>query len=268
MSAADPRPDLTDDAILGGRLRLLQPRRGHRFGHDAVLLAAATAADPGEHAVDLGAGVGAAGLALAARVAALRVTLVEGEPGLCLLAAENAERNAMGGRVRALTLDVTAPAQAFAAADLRAGSVDRVMMNPPFNDTSRQQLSPDPRRAAAHGANADTLAQWCDAAGRLLAPGGTLTLIWRADGLADVATALATGFGGVTILPVYPRPGAAAIRVIAAAVKGARAPLSVASPLVLNDADGRPSAAAEAILREAAALPLWSRDEVSPQKCC
>ena len=80
-----PRPDLTDDWILGGRLRLLQPRRGHRFGHDAVLLAAAIPARPGQAAVELGAGVGAAGLALAARVPDLRVTLIEIDAALCLL---------------------------------------------------------------------------------------------------------------------------------------------------------------------------------------
>ena len=57
--------ETSDDAVLGGRLRLRQPLRGHRVGHDAILLAAATAAQAGEHAVDLGAGVGAAGLALA-----------------------------------------------------------------------------------------------------------------------------------------------------------------------------------------------------------
>jgi tRNA1(Val) A37 N6-methylase TrmN6 len=255
MSAADPRPDLTDDGILGGRLRLLQPRRGHRFGHDAVLLAAATAAQPSDHVVEFGAGVGAAGLALAARVPETRVTLVELNADLCELAAENARRNGLEQRVRALTLDVTAPTKAFAAAGLPPGSAERVMMNPPFNDARRQQLSPDPGRTEAHGADADTLARWCDAAGRLLVPGGTLTLIWRADALADVLAALAP-FGAVTVLPVYPRPGAAAIRVISAAVKGARFPLRVAAPLMLNEADGRPSPAAEKILREAAALPI------------
>src|SRR5882672_7200482 len=97
--------DLTEDAVLGGRLRLRQPRRGHRVGHDAILLAAATPALAGEHVVDLGAGVGAAGLALATRVAGVTVTLVELDPSLAALAAVNAQRN--GIAARALTLDVT-----------------------------------------------------------------------------------------------------------------------------------------------------------------
>ena len=112
---------VSEDAVLGGSLTLRQPLRGHRVGHDAILLAAATAAGAGEHAVDLGAGVGAAGLALARRVAGLAVTLVEIEPALAALARENAARNGFAERVRAVCLDVAAPAAAFAAAGFRPG---------------------------------------------------------------------------------------------------------------------------------------------------
>ena len=131
----------------GGRLRLRQPKRGHRVGHDAILLAAACPARAGERVVDLGAGVGAAGLALAARVPDATVTLVEIDPELAALAAANAERNDLAGRVRVALLDVAAPAHAFAAADLAPESVARVLMNPPFNDPVRQRASPDRRRA-------------------------------------------------------------------------------------------------------------------------
>src|SRR3954468_11780816 len=105
--------DTTEDAVLGGRLSLRQPRRGHRFGHDAILLAAATDARAGEHAIELGAGVGAAGLALAQRVPGVSVTLIEIDPELAGLAAENAKRNGLGERVRAAALDVTASEQEF-----------------------------------------------------------------------------------------------------------------------------------------------------------
>jgi hypothetical protein len=69
--------ETTEDAVLGGRLVLRQPKRGHRFGHDAILLAAAVDAQASEIAVDFGAGVGAAGLALAHRVPRLEVRLIE-----------------------------------------------------------------------------------------------------------------------------------------------------------------------------------------------
>src|SRR4051812_11589044 len=150
----------TDDAVLDGRLRLRQPARGHRFGHDAILLAAACPACAGEQIVDLGAGVGAAGLALAARVDGSLVTLVEIDPQLAALAAENAQRNGLAARVRAVVLDSAAPARAFTAAGLQPESVARALMNPPFNDQVRQRTSPDRSRRLAHAATAATLAAW------------------------------------------------------------------------------------------------------------
>src|SRR5215216_5250945 len=102
---ADPATAITEDAVLGGRLRLKQPRHGHRVGHDAILLAAAAGGEPDEQVVDLGAGVGAAGLALAARVPGVVVTLVEVDAELAALAAENARRNGLADRVRTVTLD-------------------------------------------------------------------------------------------------------------------------------------------------------------------
>src|SRR3954452_3562015 len=126
--------DLSEDAVLGGRLRLRQLKRGHRVGHDAILLAAACPARAGDRVVELGAGVGAAGLALAQRVADTTITLVEIDPELAALAQANAQANALAERVRVVTLDVAAPARAFAAAGLAPDSVTRVLMNPPFND--------------------------------------------------------------------------------------------------------------------------------------
>src|SRR5690349_36766 len=138
--------DTTLDAVLGGRLTLRQPKRGHRVGHDAILLAAATQAQPGEHAVELGAGVGAAGLALAQRVPGLKVTLIEIDETLAALAQENAAGNGLGDRVRVAALDVAASDQEFAQAGVNLNSAAHVLMNPPFNDPARQNVSPDPQR--------------------------------------------------------------------------------------------------------------------------
>jgi tRNA1(Val) A37 N6-methylase TrmN6 len=246
--------DISEDAVLGGRLRLCQPKRGHRVGHDAILLAAACPARAGEAVVDLGAGVGAAGLALAARVPGTSVVLVEIDPKLAALAGENARLNRMDARVRAVALDIMAPVRAFAAAGLAVDSVAQVLMNPPFNDPGRQRASPDAARALAH-AGRSGLRPWLKSAARLLRARGALTLIWRADGLADVLAALAPAFGAVTVTPVHPAPDRPAIRVLVTAVKASRAPLVLMPPLTLADASGRPSAAAEAVLRDGAALP-------------
>jgi tRNA1(Val) A37 N6-methylase TrmN6 len=254
--SAEPSDAVTEDAVLGGALRLRQPRRGHRVGHDAILLAAACPAQADEHVVDLGAGVGAAGLALAARARDIAVTLVEIDPDLAALAADNAALNGMAARVRSVVLDAAAPARAFAAAGLAPESVARVLMNPPFNDPVRQKTSPDRRRRLAHAAPREALTAWIRTAARLLRPRGTLTVIFRADGLVDLGRALDSVFGAIAVLPVYPKPDEPAIRILVRATKASRAPLALLPGLFLSDAGGHPTPQAEAVLRAGAILPL------------
>jgi tRNA1(Val) A37 N6-methylase TrmN6 len=121
-------------------------------------------------------------------------------------------------------------------------------MNPPFNDPIQQNASPDAARRLAHVGTDRLLATWVERAASLVNANGIITVIWRAAGLADVLQAL-DGFGGISVLPIHPKPKAAAIRVIVSAVRGGSSPLVLWPPLTLNDAEGRPSAEAEAILR-------------------
>lgn len=246
--------DITEDAFLGGQLRLKQKRSGHRAGHDAILLAAATEARAGDRAVDFGAGVGAAGLALARRVPGVRLSLVEIDSELAELARDNAAANAIAAET--IVLDVTADAQAFASNGLSPDSIDVVLMNPPFNDPARHRGSPDQARHTAHVATEETLHAWVHAARRILRSNGVLTLIWRADGIADVLAALSRSFGSLSILPVHGEAGRPAIRVLVRAVKGGRAPTRVLPGLMLNDESGVSKNEMTKILEGRAALPL------------
>jgi tRNA1(Val) A37 N6-methylase TrmN6 len=245
---------VTEDAFLGGQLRLRQPKSGHRAGHDAMLLAAATPACPGDRVVDLGAGVGAAGLAVAKRVAGIKLVLVEIDEALAELARVNASANAIAAET--LVLDVTSSAESFASVGLAPDSVDVVLMNPPFNDASRHRASPDSARAIAHVAAEVTLEGWTHAARRILKSGGHLVMIWRADGLADVLMALGRGFGSLMILPVYPDAASPAIRVLVRATKGGRAPTCLLAALVLNDEANRPTTIVQTLLAGESSLPL------------
>jgi tRNA1(Val) A37 N6-methylase TrmN6 len=249
----DPR-DFTEDAFLGGRLRLRQPRSGHRAGHDAVLLAAATPARSGNRVVDLGAGVGAAGLAVAQRVAGIELVLVEIDEGLAGLARGNAVANAIAADV--IMLDVTSAAGVFAAAGLAPDSVDVVLMNPPFNDPERHRASPDKVREIAHVATAATLESWVHAARRILKSGGALSLIWRADRLVEALSALGRGFGSLELLPVHPEAKVPAIRVLIRAIKGGKAPLQMHAALVLNDESALPNKQVQDVLAGKEVLPL------------
>jgi tRNA1(Val) A37 N6-methylase TrmN6 len=247
--------ETSEDAVLGGRLWLRQPLRGHRVGHDAILLAAATGGCAGERVVDLGAGVGAAGLALAARVEGINVTLVEIDSGLSSLATDNARLNRLDTRVKALMADAES-AEALADAGLPADSVDRVLMNPPFNDAARLNVSPDPSRRLAHVGEPGLLPRWVASAATLLKPQGVLTLIWRADELSEVLSALKREFGSIGVLRVLPRAGAPPIRVLVRAEKDGGPKIADYPSLILNDENGRPTAAAEAVLRGGATLGI------------
>jgi tRNA1(Val) A37 N6-methylase TrmN6 len=129
-------------------------------------------------------------------------------------------------------------------------------MNPPFHDPSRQNVSPDARRRMAHCSSQETLASWIRTAGRILRPSGTVTLIFRADGIGDVLQALGADFGAIAVRPIYAKPAASAIRILTRAVKSSRAPTSLQPGFLLNGVDGRPTAEAEAVLRGAVALPF------------
>ncbi|BBB98076.1 hypothetical protein BE61_35120 [Bradyrhizobium elkanii USDA 61] len=249
-----PAAGITEDGFLGGQLRLRQPRSGHRAGHDAILLAAATPARPGDRVVDLGAGVGAAGLR---RVRGIDLVLVEIDPALAELARNNAGTNAIMAEV--IVLDVEAGAAAFDDSGLGPDSADVVLMNPPFNDPSRHRASPDGVRERAHVATATTLAGWVHAARRILKSNGQLALIWRADGIAEVLAALDRGFGSLEILPVHGDGTSPAIRILVRATKGGRAPTRLHAALLLNEESGVPNKWVQEVLAGKGELPLARR---------
>ncbi|ADH91180.1 Methyltransferase type 11 [Ancylobacter novellus DSM 506] len=241
---------LTDDIFLGGKLRLLQPARGHRAGHDAMLLAASAPGDA-RRAVDLGAGIGAAGLALAVRIEKAEVTLVEIDPVAAALAARNAARQQpdISARIAVVTADVAALGRPSGPTLPAARAADLVLMNPPFNDPARHRTSPHAAKALAHSVADGDLDIWLRAAERLLAPGGRLALIHRPEAMEAILAGMKGRFGAVTIRPVYATPDAPAIRVLVGAVKGRRTPPALLPGFVLADRDGRPSTEAERVLR-------------------
>lgn len=246
-------PASTTDTILGGRVRLRQPAKGHRVGHDAVLLAA-LAPEGCRRMVDLGAGVGSAGLAFLARAPDARGTLVEIAPELAALARENVAANGWSGRCAVVEGDVLSLARPSGPDQPQPEAADLVLMNPPFNAALAHQTSPDAGRARAHMAGAELLQAWVTSAYRCLAPGGVLCLIHRPEEMAAILAALDGRFGAAELLGVHPRPGAPAVRLLVRAVKGRRTALRLLPGLVLADAQGLPTAAADAVLREAGRL--------------
>ncbi|OYX21737.1 MAG: methyltransferase [Rhodobacterales bacterium 32-66-9] len=223
--------ELTDDRFLCGQLTLLQPVRGYRAATDPVLLAAACPAKPGQSVLDLGCGAGAAALCLGRRVPGLTLAGLELQPAYADLARRNALRNH-------IPLEVIA--------------------NPPYYAPGG---SPSPIEARARAMQIETpLTAWVQAATRRLRPGGWLTLICGTDGMPEVLAALAPRLGSASVLPLAPREGRPALRIILQARKGGRAAFRLLAPLVIHqgpvhDGDRESYApAANAVLRHGADL--------------
>lgn len=249
--------EVTDDRFLNGRLRLLQPKRGHRFGGDAALLAAGARSllAEGAAAADFGAGVGAVGLALGV-FGAGRVALVEIDPTLAAIAAQNAGRNGLGEKAQASTCDVASLCRPGAPQEIAAGAFDLVAANPPFDDAARFRASPDAAKALAHMGDGETMAIWAAAAERALKPGGAFVAICRAEALPEALAAVDGAFGEVSVKPIHPRADRPASRILISARKGARGPLALLPALVMHGPEGGFTPEADAAQRGEAAIDM------------
>lgn len=238
--------DFTEDRLLNGRVSLRQPRQGFRAGLDAVLLAAFVPAKPGEAVLEAGPGSGAAFLCLAARIPGLTVRAVEREAAMVALARENAAQAGLAAQIEQGDIADLALARAL-------GPVAHGFANPPYWPGG----TPPPgaiRRAATHEAGPG-LADWVGFLAAAIAPRGSLNLILPAARFDTAVAAMREhGFGAMELLPLWPRAGVTAKRVLLRARKGARSPAKILPGLVLHEVDGRFTEAAEAILRDAAPL--------------
>ena len=94
-----------------------------------------------------------------------------------------------------------------------------------------------------------TLEAWIRASLALLKPGGRFAMIHRPDALRAILAAIDRRLGALALLPVHPSASAGAHRLMISGVKGSKAPLRIAPPLILHEADGRLTPDADAIHR-------------------
>lgn len=253
----EPVSDLTDaaiseDRLLGGRVLLRQGARGYRAGMDAALLAAACDASDGARVLEAGCGAGGALLAAAVRRPGASFLGVERDSAAAALARLNAQANGLQDRVEIVDADVALPFKR-----LGLPPFDAVMANPPFFDDPGALRAPTPEKLGAWMADGG-LAAWIGFLLKAVREGGSITVIHRADRLADILALLAAKAGSFQVRPIHPHADAPAKRVLVRALKTGKAPLQLLPALVLHPREGaKHTNEAEAILRGEAALP-WA----------
>ena len=250
--------DVTLDAFFGGRFFAYQQKLGPRASMDALFLAAAVPQARGrdDTFLEAGAGSGVVSLALAARGGGHKITAVEQEPSQLALLRRNIEKNALQHRIIPVAADIEASADRLCKAGLVKGTYTHVLANPPFFDRGTVRVPPQPARARAHSAAPGALAAWVRFLAAMCAAKGSLTLIYRPEGLPALFSALTGRFGGLTLFPLYPHAGEPARRILLQGRKGSRAPLRLMPGLVLHHADGSYTSQAEAVLREGKVLDM------------
>jgi tRNA1(Val) A37 N6-methylase TrmN6 len=250
-SASDGGIAYTEDALLGGRVRLRQPAAGYRAAIDPVFLAAAVPAGPQDHVLDLGCGVGAASLCLAARVPGCRVSGFELQRDLVRLFGDNIALNGLTQRLAAMHGDLLKPPPRLAP-----GAFDHVMANPPFLEAGTATVPTDPTAATSRLEGEADLASWVRVALAMVRAKGSLTFIHRADRLEALLALIAGKAGEITVFPLWPGEAKPAKRIIVRARKQIATPTRLLPGLVLHRPDGSFTPEADAVLRGGAGLGM------------
>jgi tRNA1(Val) A37 N6-methylase TrmN6 len=254
----DSKPKTTRDSFLDGRLTIVQPASGPRTAIDALFLAAAVPAQVGRahRVLEAGAGTGVVSLAICARVDDAHITGVEVQGELAALARENAALNGFDDRCAIIEADITESGPALKNAGLLRESFDHVVANPPFYTQGRCREASNPQTAKAYSAGQGELEKWIKFLTTMATPRATLTLIHRAEALAELLRLLEGRFGGIAVYPLFPREGEPAKRILVQGIKGSRAPVELLPGMVLHKLNGDYTESADEVLRGLAGLTL------------
>ncbi len=225
---------VTDDTFFDGRLTVRQPKDGYRYSIDAILLADFMRCKDGQTILELGVGCGIISLILAFRYPALKIFGLEIQDQLARIATENVRENHLDERVSILHQDLKnlklqqVPEQ-----------VQHVVCNPPYRRIHSGRINPHQEKAGARHEIFAGLADFVDAAARMLQLSGSLTTVYPAPRLVDmVAHMRRANLEPKRLRMVHSKMGDPARLVLVTGVKGGRPGLEVEPPLVIYQDDG------------------------------
>jgi len=220
--------DFTEDAILRGLVRVVQPRRGYRFSVDALLLADFALRGRTTRALDLGCGSGVIAMILARRLPAAHVVGVEIQPELCEAARRGVALNDLEARVGIIEGDLCRIETL-----VPEGAFDLVVCNPPFFSPERGRKSSDGGRALARHALGCNIGDVLRAARHACSHDGRLSLIYPERDLPAVP-----GLWLGVVRPVAARGGQPPHRFLMELHRSASTDVEEMPPLVVHQEEG------------------------------
>lgn len=197
----------TLDAI-SGRFRLFQLRDGHRFSTDDILTAwyGTSWCPTAQTALDLGSGIGSVGMICAWRLPGARFVTVEAQAESVALAKKSARYNGLTERYEIREGDFREPG--ILRADVK---FDLITGSPPYFPLDAGIKSEHPQKVACRFESRGTVADYCTAAAKHLAPGGFFACVFQIEPVSQLtrvqAAAKAAGLTIVRQRPVIFREG-------------------------------------------------------------
>ena len=219
----------TVDEILGGRLRVIQKRRGYRFSIDSLLLADFVRLREGDDLLDLGTGSGIIALILADRHHGGKVLGIEIQAELAAMASRSAAVNGLAGRVEIRPGDVRRPETICPPR-----SFDAVVFNPPYRRLGSGRTNPDSQKAVARHEIKGGAADFLAAAAFALPEGGRVYTIYPAPRMVEMLCRMRTcKIEPKRMRVVHSRPGGAGMFTLVEGVMHGREELAVLPPLFI-----------------------------------
>lgn len=221
-----------DDLVRDG-MKIIQREDQFCFSLDSILLAHYVTIRAKDRIVDLGTGTGVISLIMSA-LGAKDITALEINPVMAALAKRNVEGNHKEDVIHVMECDYTKAGEYFPS-----GSFNTVVVNPPYREVGSGEASPVPGKAMACHELGASLSDVFKASQYLLKYGGRMTMVHRADRLADlIAIGREYHMEPKRMRFVYARTHHPASRVLIEWRYGGHPEVEIDPPLFIHNPDG------------------------------
>jgi len=243
------REDETVEALFGGRLKILQKKKGYRYTIDSILLAHFVELKEEERLLELGAGSGVISLVLAFRNPSIRITGIEIQDGLAGMAGRSVALNDLVGRVEIFHGDAR-----NAGNFVEARSFDVAVFNPPYRKMGSGKMNPQEEKALARHEVAGSVTDFLRAARHALKPGGRACLIYPCSRMVEALHRMRSEkLEPKRLRMVHSRPESRGDFILVEGMKGGGEELSVLPPLFIYNGTGGYSVELESLFKNLSA---------------